>query len=341
MGRKRIKKEDEWMPLRVYRGHCAYELQPKSGGKIRLCSLEASKSVVLKRFEEENFNLQHMYSVKKLFDAFFDSTQFQQYQPRTQKDYYSYSKDLLSAFGKMDANSVTTKDVRQFIDVKSKKSGVVQANRHLSALKALYSWGCGFSKVDHNPCSAVKKNKEKPRERYITEQEYQALLKYSCPVVYAAAQIAYLCMARIGDILALRISEIQEQGLCIKQGKTKLKQIKAWGPMLRLAIKEAKKMNPNIYSLFIIFQENGNRYSKSGFRSRFLDAKEKARCATNLKMDFTFHDIKAKGISDFRGSLEEKREAAGHTTNEQTRTYVRTVPIVNTVETSYFDDKDK
>ena len=49
-------------------------------------------------------------------------------------------------------------------------------------------------------------------------------------------------------------------------------------------------------------------------------------------MDFTFHDLKAKGISDFEGSLENKREAAGHTTTKQTADYDRKIRVVPTVE---------
>ena len=58
----------------------------------------------------------------------------------------------------------------------------------------------------------------------------------------------------------------------------------------------------------------------------------KARITTGFLMDFTFHDLKAKGISDFEGSLENKREAAGHTTTKQTADYDRKIRVVPTVE---------
>ena len=58
----------------------------------------------------------------------------------------------------------------------------------------------------------------------------------------------------------------------------------------------------------------------------------KTRIKTGFLMNFTFHDLKAKGISDFEGSLENKREAAGQTTTKQTADYDRKIHIVATVE---------
>ena len=48
--------------------------------------------------------------------------------------------------------------------------------------------------------------------------------------------------------------------------------------------------------------------------------------------DATFHDLKAKGVSDFEGTLSEKREAAGHTTDAQTATYDRKIKRVKAVK---------
>lgn len=75
----------------------------------------------------------------------------------------------------------------------------------------------------------------------------------------------------------------------------------------------------NVNSIFVIFQKNGDPFTVSGLRGRWRKTKARAKKATGLALDFTFHDLKAKGITDFKGSEEEKRQAAGHTNIRQTR----------------------
>jgi hypothetical protein len=49
-------------------------------------------------------------------------------------------------------------------------------------------------------------------------------------------------------------------------------------------------------------------------------------------MDFTFHDLKAKGISDLDGTLQEKQAISGHKSAGQTARYDRKTKIVDSVE---------
>ena len=76
--------------------------------------------------------------------------------------------------------------------------------------------------------------------------------------------------------------------------------------------------------------------SQNGFRAsfdqRWRKAINKAREITQLPLDFTFHDIKAKGISDFEGTAGEKQFASGHKTERQVHTYDRKVRVVPTLE---------
>lgn len=322
---------DQWMPPRVYRGRSAFDFRPKSGGNIRLCPLDSSKSIVWKCYEDA-IKTDHTYTVSMLFDEYFTSPSFKEKAPRTQKDYHQFKKNLLTAFGKMHVMKVEPKHVRMFMDKKAIKSGTVQANRHKSALQTICAWAYERGKIKVNPCIGIKKFRERSRERYVTDEEYQALLDAACPVVYAASEIAYLCMARKGDVLKLRREQLTSDGIYIKQGKTGKAQIKAWGTRLKNSIKHANKINPAISSLFIIHQANGSSYTDGGFRARWVATLERAKQASGLLMDFTFHDLKAKGISDFKGSLESKREAAGHTTTKQTADYDRRIHIVQTVE---------
>lgn len=197
-----------------------------------------------------------------------------------------------------------------------------------------YRWGYERGSVRGNPCKVVKQFKEQSRERYITDEEYNALYKVAPDVVRVAMEIAYLCLARQADVLSLRKDQLREQGLYIRQGKTGAKQIKEWSVRLRNAITlaESLPLQPGISSVYIIRQRTGLRYTRDGFNSRWRKAKEAAKEAhPELDFNFTFHDLKAKGVSDLEGSLNEKQAISGHKNMGQTARYDRKIKIVPVV----------
>ena len=57
-----------------------------------------------------------------------------------------------------------------------------------------------------------------------------------------------------------------------------------------------------------------------------------AREQTGWPMDFTFHDIKAKAISDVAGSSRDKQRISGHKTEAQVAAYDRSIEIVPAVD---------
>ncbi|WP_176582058.1 tyrosine-type recombinase/integrase, partial [Salmonella enterica] len=71
---------------------------------------------------------------------------------------------------------------------------------------------------------------------YITDEEYRAIYNNATPAVRAAMEIAYLCAARVSDVLKMNWNQILEKGIFIQQGKTGVKQIKSWTDRLRDAV---------------------------------------------------------------------------------------------------------
>ena len=110
-----------------------------------------------------------------------------------------------------------------------------------------------------NPCKGVKQFKEVARDRYVTDEEYNALYSVATPVVQVAMEIAYLCLSRQGDVLSLTEGQILEQGIFIAQGKTGAKQIKAWTDRLRATVTNARNLpiKPGISSMYLIHQATG------------------------------------------------------------------------------------
>lgn len=60
-------------------------------------------------------------------------------------------------------------------------------------------------------------------------------------------------------------------------------------------------------------------------------AKSEAAEKFGIAADFTFHDLKAKGISDYDGTMAEKQRFSGHKEMGQVNTYDRKIDIVPTI----------
>lgn len=330
MARTRKNREDNWMPPRVYKGPSYYRWQPNTGGAIRLCGLDAKQSEVWRAYELAVADSENRANTESLIRRFIASPDFADLAPTTQADYLKYSRKIISVFGKVNPNDIEPKHIRKYMDKRGTKSKV-QANREKAFFSRMFRWSLERGYVKHNPCQGVRQFKEKPRDRYVTDEEYRVLYDHACPVVRATMEISYLCGARQQDVLSLQRHQLLEEGIFIQQGKTGKKQIKLWSTALRRAITECNEAFGS-NSLFVIHQANGSPFSRDGFNSRWRKARERARAATGMDLDFTFHDLKAKSISDYEGSSREKQIFSGHKTEAQVASYdrkVQRVPSLN------------
>lgn len=327
MGRSR-KPEDSWLPQRVYRGKSAYEFRPKRGGCIRLCPLTASQRAVWKRYEEELSNSEMKAgSFAALVKDFFASKAFKDLSPRTRKDYTRYAEKVVPVFGKMAANAIKPVHVRQYMDKRGEQTEV-QANREHSLMSKVFSWGYERGRVHVNPCLKVRKFTEESRTRYITDEEYAAVLAHAKPLLRAVMEISYCCAARQGDVLELKRSEMLQEGIYIKQGKTNKAQIKRWSDRLKKAVNAALSQQLVKNMTYVCAIETGERLSGHKLRHWYRAAKrDAAKENPHLDFDFTFHDIKAKAISDYEG---DKQKFSGHKTAAQVAVYDRKIPITDT-----------
>lgn len=86
-------------------------------------------------------------------------------------------------------------------------------------------------------------------------------------------------------------------------------------------------------TLYVIHQPSGHKYTRDGFNRRWRQAKKTAKERyPELDVNFTFHDLNAKGIADLKGNIYEKQAISGHKNVEQTARCKRKIPIVLTVD---------
>lgn len=335
MPRQRANPALSWLPPRVYVHRDNFVYQPKSGGKIILCKTDSHKIEVLKRYEQEKGNIETGVFFERIINDFFKSMQAKELAPRTLKDYSSYAVTLKNVFGRMRPNAIQPHHIRQFMDAlalergTSEKPAYATANRHKACMQKICSWALQVGRIKLNPCVGVSKSKETGRSRYITDDEYQSIYDNASPACRVAMEISYLCMARIGDVVKLTMRDVLEDGLFIKQGKTGKEQIKLWSPRLSKAIADARQLTRKhgMTTIFLLSKSDGSKYSVRAIQDQYAKAKKLAGVD-----GVTLHDLKAKGVSDFDGTLAEKQNASGHTTLAQTQKYDRKIKSVRSVK---------
>lgn len=335
MPRKRVNPALTWLPDRVYIHRENFVFQPKAGGKIILCKTDAHKIEVLKRYEQEKGNIDSGVFFGRIINDFFNSRQAKELAPRTLKDYSSYAVTLNVAFGKMRPDAIQPHHIRQFMDWLALKRGThlkpayPTANRHKACMQKICSWALGVGRIKVNPCVGISKDSEKARTRYISDAEYNAIYKHAAPACRVAMEISYLCMARIGDVANLTMRDVLNEGLFIKQGKTGKEQIKLWSERLSKAISNARELprKKGMTTIFLLSKPDGSKYTVRALQAQYSTAKKLAGID-----GVTLHDLKAKGVSDFEGTLADKQNASGHTTLAQTQKYDRKIKSVRSVK---------
>ncbi len=270
MGRKRAP-GNEWMPKGVFFRPSGYYWKP-GGTTENLAPANASKAEVWLAYEKVVEGRKKLLTFQQLWKKFLNSADYADLAPRTQKDYLAHEKYLLAVFGDAEAKAIKPEHVRRYMDARGKRSRV-QANHEHSSMSRVYRWGYQRGYVPGNPCVGVDKFPKPQRDRYITDEEYIAIFTHATPAVKAAMEIAYLCAARVSDVLKMNWNQILDKGIFIQQGKTGIKQIKAWTERLSAAVdicREWGQDGPVIRTMY------GERYSYKGFNEAWRKARNAA-----------------------------------------------------------------
>jgi len=332
---KRKNPADQWLPPRVYRGKSQYEYRPKSGETIKLLPLvkgepetEVLKAKVWAEYAKAKSAPVSVDDINKLIDAYHKGAQFCQLSANTQADYGHYSKRIRRVFGHMLPQDVQPPHIRQFMDALAAQGKIVTANRHHSYLSVLFGWGIERSWCDKNPAKQVRKFREQARDRYIEEWEYELVLQIarasSYPYLAPMMEVAYLCRARSIEVRAMTEANMTPDGIYLKRTKGSISEITGWSERLRKAIAEARSLFPDSPTSMdrpLFHSKTGMAIPKEAFKTAWGRIMTKAM-QSGLKERFTFHDIKARGISDH------DNKASGHRSKKMQAVYDRKPGIV-------------
>jgi len=178
-------------------------------------------------------------------------------------------------------------------------------------------WGS----VNRNPCIGVAKHKEKGRDRYIQDSEFEGVKSIAGELIATVMDFAYITALRKGDILSMRLEQITDEGIWVKQNKTGAKQLYEWSRGLPDVVARAKALKRPIRGLHLFCTRQGQPYSDSGFKAMWH--RIQVKWAEQGGNRFTFHDIRAKALTDAKNLGMDAQTLAGHSSAAMTEHYIK------------------
>ena len=314
----RPRKTNKHLPQYVTVIHGSYWYRPPDGKAVRIAP-EGAEYLVWK-FMAEMTTPSSPPATNSTLREFFERYKREvlpSKAPRTQKDYSRHLVILDRAFGHMRPDDVRPRDIGQFLD---RPKGKIQANRQVAVLSAVYAKMVGrWYVAERNPCQKVERNPSEQRTRYVTDQEFEAMYSMCSPRLQLAMDLALLTGQRQGDLLSLPWKNVTEEGILFRQGKTGKRLLVGLSPALSAVLERARKMVPVLeIGGHVLRTRKGTPYTSEGFRAMWQRTMRRAVRLGRLTERFTFHDLRAKSVSDTT-DIQKAFERAGHTSMAMTR----------------------
>ena len=317
MGRKR--KYDRHLPERLYHRSGSFYFVEHGTGKW--INLGRNYVRAIAEYGQLTADESPSHTVGALIDRYLREVAPMKAE-RSFKDNIRQARYLRAFFGKMSPNSVTQRHIYQYLDQRGKQSQV-QANREYALLAHIFKKAVRWGDLlpAENPCVGIEKFKEKPRSRYIEDWEYLAFRNHAGDFIARYMDVKYLTGLRQGDLLALRLDQLKDDGIHFEIKKTGKRIIICWKEDLKAAVEATRKLPRPVRGLYLFCNRRRQPYTGSGFRSIWQRKMRSALEQGVLTERFTEHDLRAKSASDT--DPEHATRLLAHSSSKMTETYLR------------------
>lgn len=287
---------------------------------------------------------------RRVSEKYLASDLFAQKAPRTRKDNLGELAKLLEFFDNPPAplEAIEPQHVRQYLDWRG-ATAKTRANREKALLSHIWNFARAHGMTSlPNPCRGIRGFTEKGRKDvYIDDAVFAAVYACANQSLRDALDMAYLTGQRPADVLKMRVTDIRDDLLAVKQGKTgntlRIRLSNADGMRNGLGLKVdeimERKRKATVADTAMIVARGGGALTYSGLDNAFERARAKAakKAEAEGKVElaalicgFQYRDLRAKAgteKADSAGILE-ARQQLGHGSVTTTERYVRLGPIV-------------
>lgn len=237
----------------------------------------------------------------------------------------TYTTKSGKLFGTFPVQDITTPVLQRYYEHRyvDAPSGV---KHELAALSAAFTWAVsiGLCGIKLNPVRGVMREKSNSRKRLITDKEYKRVYGEAPTNLKVAMELAYLCRMRREEVVMLERKDITDKGIIVRRVKNSKTQLVLWTPRLRAAVKLARTLYPNVLNRFLIHKKGGGGWTVNGLSGSWQKAFWRAY-PDGVDDRFTFHDLKAMGVTDFEG---DKHKATGDHSPQMVRVYDRSLEAI-------------
>lgn len=194
-------------------------------------------------------------------------------------------------------------------------------NRVVSVLRTLFGYWLEQQLCDSNPCVGVRRHREAKRKRLLSIEEWQTIRDAAEPRLRALMPLQLLTGQRVGDVLAIRRSQLTGEGVEFRQQKTGKVLVVRWSPDLRAAVADALALHGRAQGLTLLPGPPSYHAMQRAFQ---------AACKAAGIEDARLNDQRAQALTAARRQGRDATALAGHSTAAMTQRYLRDreVPVV-------------
>jgi len=238
---------------------------------------------------------------------------------KTRKDYERMSYVLAKALEAFDVSQIEPADVADLIDQWKDKPRT--ANGLRSLLSVIIQWAIRKRYRVDNPVKEIARFKERKRTRYLADDELERIKQHGSPWLAALIDLALVTGQRVGDLLALRWSDVSDKGVVFRPSKVEETTAVAvpirMTPRLRAALDRCRAA-PKVPSLVHVCSSiRGQRLPYNTVYSAWTEA-----CAAAGVVDANIHDLKHRALTDAERQGKDSRRLGGHSSKAMTQRYI-------------------
>lgn len=199
---KRLRHKTLRITLSSYPSMSIYQARQTALDKLHQVSVGINPNIKKKQFNQE-------MTLGQLFNKYIS-----EYSKITKKTWKADEREIPKYFKKWFPrylSEITEDDVRTFFIETTNKNGKYMANRLISRLSSMYNKAIKWGWTGNNPTKNIQKNKEKPRERFIHQDEINKIKETleKMPFIFSAfVKLAIFTGARTCNIYQMRWDQI-------------------------------------------------------------------------------------------------------------------------------------
>ncbi len=235
-------------------------------------------------------------TVADLIARYLDSPEFAEKSEATQKNYRIYLGKLKQKIGPFPATDIRPRHIMELRDLYAATPAA--ANQVVHVAGTLFVWGVPRDFVSGNPCRDVPSLKTGEGHMPWPEWAFVMMRESFRDELRIACELALYTGQRQGDVLRMKLSDFEDDGVMVRQSKTGKR---LWVPIhieLQPVIEECRARG----NLYLVSRRDGQPLTARNFQSLFANETRKVAHRRFREERGRFHGLRKSATVKLRES---------------------------------------